>query len=175
MERDLSGNSSGIVRNGPRADIPHGKPVSDMRLPQLVSTVAAEPGEQGGTQQGRVRAPIVWGQGIPLRPPMAIWFDTQSGRTSELDVKSDHRCRSGCQYIECAILGDRHDRSSILSCSDSRIQRESWSLEGQRVVLRGALIADTFILFRVYKCKKKAILASLSHLMRLEVCLVTRT
>jgi hypothetical protein len=42
------------------------------------------------------------------------------------------------------------------------------NLEGQRVVLRGALSADTFTLFRVYKCKKKAILASLSHLMRFD-------
>jgi ABC-type thiamine transport system ATPase subunit len=35
------------------------------------------------------------------------------------------------------------------------------NLEGQRFVLRGTLTA-------VYKCKKKAILASLSHLMRLD-------
>jgi hypothetical protein len=44
-------DSSGIVRSEPRADIQHGKTVSDMRLPQLVRTVAVVPGEQGGTQQ----------------------------------------------------------------------------------------------------------------------------
>ena len=42
-------DSSGIVRSEPRADILHGKTVSDMRLPQLVSTVAVVPGKQGGT------------------------------------------------------------------------------------------------------------------------------
>ena len=71
MERDLPGQRSGEAqaisvedRSGLRADILHGESVSDMRLPQLVSTVAAEPGEQGVAQQGQVRTPIVWGQGI---------------------------------------------------------------------------------------------------------------
>jgi hypothetical protein len=42
------------------------------------------------------------------------------------------------------------------------------SLEGQRVVLRGALRADTLTLFREYKCKMKVILASFNHLIRLD-------
>jgi hypothetical protein len=64
-------DSSGIVRSGPRADIPHGEPVSDIRLPLLVNTVVAEYSARASTQQGRVRTPIVWGQGIPLRPSMS--------------------------------------------------------------------------------------------------------
>jgi len=84
------GDSSGIVRSGPQADIPHGEPVSDIRLPQLVSTVAADPGEQGGTQQGRVRTPIVWRQGIPLRQTMAIHCPSNliPSRASPADLAS---------------------------------------------------------------------------------------
>ena len=48
--------------------------------------------EQGGAQQGRVRTPIVWGQGIPLRPSMTIRRPA-AATTSGPDHKCDHRCR----------------------------------------------------------------------------------
>ena len=35
-------------------------------------TVAAASGEQVANSQGRIRTPVVWGQGIPLRPAMTI-------------------------------------------------------------------------------------------------------
>ena len=55
--------SSDIVRSEPRAEA---------MVPIVAVTVAAESREQGGTQQGRVRTPVVWGQGIPLRQAITI-------------------------------------------------------------------------------------------------------
>ena len=64
--------SSDIVRSGPRAEPPLAVPVSKAMVPIVAVTVAAESREQGGTQQGRVRTPVVWGQGIPLRQAVTI-------------------------------------------------------------------------------------------------------
>ena len=64
--------SSDIVESGPRAEPPLAVPVSDAMVPIVAVNVAAESREQGGTQQGRVRTQVVWGQGIPTRPAVII-------------------------------------------------------------------------------------------------------
>ena len=43
-----------------------------------IDTAAAESREQEGDEQGRVRTPVVWGQGIPLRPAMTIRRNSQT-------------------------------------------------------------------------------------------------
>ena len=103
-------DSSNIVRSGPRAD-----------LPQLGSTAAADPEEQGEAQQGRVRTPIVWGQGMAIRRS----FDSTPSRAAPTDLPSRVIIGVDPGVNTCAILGDRRDRPSILSCSYSRVQRES--------------------------------------------------
>jgi hypothetical protein len=57
--QSISGaDSSSIVRSGPRTEIPQEEPQSDMRLPQMGSTVTADHGEQGGTQQGQLKKQV---------------------------------------------------------------------------------------------------------------------
>jgi hypothetical protein len=56
-----------IVGGGPRAGASPTRVVDSSD-----GTVAAESREQEGDQQGRIRTPVVWGQGIPLRPAMTI-------------------------------------------------------------------------------------------------------
>ena len=172
------------------------------------------PREQGGTQQGRIRIPLVWGQGIPLRPSITVQrpaglvpsraavADQALGRAADVDIVSpaDTASRTllpiGSVIHSSSALSLASDAIDPASCPAATLEpsvraeahevvisrraeaavtitlattsRNRLNLEGQRVVLRGALMRDTFTLFRVYKCKKKAILASHSHLMRLD-------
>ena len=180
----------------------------------MAGNVAAESREQGGTQQGRIRIPLVWGQGLPLQPSITIQrpagsvpsraavADQALGRAADVDIVSpaDTASRTllpiGSVIHSSSALSLASDVIDPASCPAATLEpsvraeahevvisrraeaavtvtlvttsKNRLNLEGQRVVLRGALIEDTFTLFRVYKCKKKAILASHSHLMRLD-------
>ncbi len=107
---------------------------------------------------------------------MILGVDTgvnaSSALASVIDAKDPASCPAATREYSGRAEADEADISRRAEAAETIIlvttSRNRLSLEGQRVVLRGALIADTFILFRVYKCKKEAILASLSQLMRLE-------
>ena len=202
--------SADIVESGPRAEPPRAVPVSDAMVPIVAVNVAAESREQGGTQQGRIRIPLVWGQGIPLRPSITVQRPAGSVPSraavadQALDQAADVDIVSPADTASRTLLpigSDIHSSSALSLVSDAidpascpaatlgpsvraeahevvisrraeaavtvtlaTTSRNRLNLEGQRVVLRGALMGDTFTLFRVYKCKKKAILASHSHL-----------
>ena len=86
-------------------------------------------------------------------------------------VHTAQRSATPAATREYSVRAEAAETVILVNTSRNRL-----SLEGQRVVLQGALTADILTLFRVCKYKKKAILASLSHLMRLDsVCLVTWT
>ena len=76
------------MRGGPRTEEPRGERASDMMLPQVVIAVAAEFREEGGTQQGQIRTPLVWGEGIPLRPSRTIHWpaDSVPSRAAPVDL-----------------------------------------------------------------------------------------
>jgi hypothetical protein len=98
--------------------------------------------------------------------------NASSALASVIDAKDPASCPAATRELIVRSEADEAGISRRAEATETVIlvttSRNRLSLEGQRVVLRGALIADTFILFRVYKCKKKAILASLSHLMRFD-------
>ena len=89
-------------------------PVSDAMVPIVAVNVAAESREQGGTQQGRVRTPVVWGQGIPLRPAVTIRRPTSAVPDRAAVVPTN-------QYSATPP-----DSSALASVSDAitRLQRE---------------------------------------------------
>jgi hypothetical protein len=55
-------DSSDIVKGGPRLEEPLEEPISEEMRPRRIGSVAVESREQGGTQQGRARSTVAWGQ-----------------------------------------------------------------------------------------------------------------
>ena len=67
-------DSFDIVGGGPRTGASPTRVIdsSERSSEPIDGTVAAESREQEADSQGRSRTPVVWGQGIPLRPAMTI-------------------------------------------------------------------------------------------------------
>ena len=67
-------DSSDIVGGGPRTGASPTRVIdsSERSSEPIDGTVAVESREQEAGSQGRIRTPVVWGQGIPLRPAMTI-------------------------------------------------------------------------------------------------------
>ena len=67
-------DSFDIVGGGPRTGASPTRVVdsSERSSEPIDGTVAAKSREQEADSQGRIRTPVVWGQGIPLRPAMTI-------------------------------------------------------------------------------------------------------
>ena len=68
------GGSFGIVGGGPRTGAAPTRVIdsSERSSRPMDGTVAAASGAQAVDHLGRVRTLIVWGQGIPLRPPTTV-------------------------------------------------------------------------------------------------------
>jgi hypothetical protein len=87
----------------------------------LIGAVAAESREQGGTQQGRVRTPVVWGQGIPLQPPRTIRRPTEN-----VPKRADKAAQTTSQILGVELnilLGILPGHASVTDAV-TRLQRE---------------------------------------------------
>jgi hypothetical protein len=98
--------------------------------------------------------------------------NTSSALPSVSDAIDPASCPVATREYSVRAEADEADISRRAEAAETVIlvttSRNRLGLEGKRVVLRGTLTTDILTLFRIYKCKKKAILASLSHLMRLD-------
>ena len=81
----------------------------------------------------------MWGQGIPLRPEY-----------TECNVIGEQRLENPAEADEAGISKRAEAAKTVILVTTSRNRLR---LEGQSVVLRGALTTDTFTLFRDYGCK----------------------
>ena len=81
-------------------------------------TVAAESGEQEADSQGRSRTPVVWGQGIPLRPAMTI------RRTTPKLVDKAAQTTSQVLGVHTSILSNILPGHASVTDAVTRLQRE---------------------------------------------------
>ena len=134
-------------------------------------TVAAASGVQVANSQGRIRPTVVWGQGIPLRPPMTVRrpAETIPSQATQADLNTSSAILSVSDAIDPAsCLATTREPSVRAEADEAGINRRAEAtktvilvtasknrlrLERQSVVLRRALTADTLTLFRDYECK----------------------
>jgi hypothetical protein len=81
-------------------------------------TVAVTSGEQGANSQGRIRAPVRWGQGIPLQPAMTIQ------RTRPKRVNQAVQTTSQVPRVQTSILSDILPSHASVTNAVTRLQRE---------------------------------------------------
>ena len=97
--------------------------------------------------------------------PLGIEIPTSSALVSVSDAIEPASCPAAT--LEPSVRAEAHEvvisrrAEAAVTVILVTTSKNRLNLEGQRFVLRGTLTA-------IYKCKKKAILASLSHLMRLD-------
>jgi len=86
-----------------------------------IGTAKAESREQESDQQGRVRTPVVWGQGIPLQPAMTIRRPSQT-----VPSRADKAAKTTSQIpgIESKILSGILPGDASLTDAVTRLQRE---------------------------------------------------
>ena len=100
-------SSSRLISVGESFDIVGGRPrtgasptrvmdSSERSSEPIYGTVAVASGEQEANSQGRIRTLVVWGQGIPLRPPMTIrrpaeTIPSQNAPSAMSSVRNDSR------------------------------------------------------------------------------------
>jgi hypothetical protein len=172
---EMRSRSIGVVAVGPRTEAtaasvkdtsdsgsaPLEDPTSGEMRSRSIGVVVAESGDQGVTQQGRVRTPVVWGQGIPLRPAMTIQrpAETIPSQAALADLNTSSAILSLSDAIDRAsCLATTREPSVRAEADEAGISRRA---EAAETVILGALTADTLTLFRDYECK-------MNHLIQLD-------
>ena len=133
--------------------------------------MAAASGAQAVDHLGRDRTLIVWGQGIPLRPPRTVRrpAETIPSQAIQADLNTSSAILSVSDAIDPAsCLATTREPSVRAEADEAGISRRAEAaktvilvtasrnrlrLEGKSVVLRRALTADTLTLFRDYEYK----------------------
>ena len=113
-------DSFDIVGGGPRTGAAPTRVIdsSERSSGPIDGTVAAESGAQAVDHLGRVRTPVVWGQGIPLRPAMTIQR-LQHGR-----VDKAAQTTSQALAIQTSILSGILPGHASVTDAVTRLQRE---------------------------------------------------
>jgi hypothetical protein len=83
--------------------------------------VAAASGEQVTNSQGRIRTPVVWGQGIPLRP--AITIQRTGPKQVNQAVQTTSQVKSS-QAVQTSILSKILPGHASVTDAVTRLQRE---------------------------------------------------
>jgi len=113
-------DSFDIVGGGPRTGSPTRVNDSSERSSEPIDgTVAAESREQEADSQGRIRTPVVWEQGIPLRPAMTIRRITPK----RVD-KAAQTTTSQSPGVQSSILSSILPAHASVTDAVTRLQRE---------------------------------------------------
>jgi hypothetical protein len=115
------GVSFDIVGGRPRtgtAEPPRAKGSSERASEPIDGTVAAASGEQVANSQGRIRTPVVWGQGIPLQPTRTIQ------RIGPKQVNQAVQTTSQVSGVQTSILSNILPGHASVTDAVTRLQRE---------------------------------------------------